>query len=160
VLFGFRHTHTFWHSLLNSWVSLRHFAVNLTGQPKMYWCSCCTGVNKWYEIACICHQTQGQHIQWTINSLWWLCLDLELTPRQIYDVIWNPRIVNSDANCTFHPCLYGTIKCKYTLIIPLCLSTVVTMDELHETATATQFLSVALNLLFSVYLCVLSGNIE
>jgi hypothetical protein len=77
----------------NSWVSLRHFAVNLTGgQPKMYWCLCCTGVSKWYEITCICHQAQGQHIQWTINSLWWLCLDLELTPRQIYDVIWNPRI--------------------------------------------------------------------
>jgi hypothetical protein len=58
----------------------------------MYWCVCCTEVSKWYEIACICRQTQGQHIQWTINSLWWLCLDLELTPRQIYDVIWNPRI--------------------------------------------------------------------
>jgi hypothetical protein len=86
VLFGFRYTHTFWHSLLNS--------------------------------------------------------------------------EYSDANCTFHPCLYGNIKCKYTLIIPLCLSTVVTMDELHETAIAPQFLSVALNLLFSVYLCVLSGNIE
>jgi hypothetical protein len=39
------------------------------GQPKMCWCLCCTGVSKWYEIACICHQTQGQHIQWTINSL-------------------------------------------------------------------------------------------
>jgi hypothetical protein len=73
---------------------LRHFAVNLTGgQPKMYWCLCSTGVRKLYEIAYICHQTQGQHIQWTINSLWWLCLHLELTPRQIYDVIWNPRIV-------------------------------------------------------------------
>jgi hypothetical protein len=58
----------------------------------MYWCLCCTGVSKWYEIACICHQAQGQHIQWTINSLWWLCLELELTSRQIYDVIWNPRI--------------------------------------------------------------------
>jgi hypothetical protein len=76
-----------------SWVSLRHFSLNLTGgQPKMYWCLCCTGVRKWYEIARISHQTQGQHIQWTINSLWWMCLDLELTPRQIYDVIWNPRI--------------------------------------------------------------------
>jgi hypothetical protein len=61
----------------------------------------------------------------------------------------------------------------------LCLSTVVTMDELHETATAPQFLSVyspfifislfsvyspfvCFILLFSVYLCVLklSGNIE
>jgi hypothetical protein len=40
----------------NSWVSLRHFAVNLTGgQPRMYWRVCCTGVSKWYEIACICH---------------------------------------------------------------------------------------------------------
>jgi hypothetical protein len=58
----------------------------------MYWCVCCTEVSKWYEIACIFHQTQGQHIQWTISSLGWLCLDLELTPRQIYDVIWNPRI--------------------------------------------------------------------
>jgi hypothetical protein len=34
------------------------------------------------------------------------------------------------------------------------------MDELHETATAPQFLSALLNLLFSVYFCVLSGNIE
>jgi hypothetical protein len=76
----------------NSWVSLRHFTVNLTGgQPRVSNLEC-TGVSKWYEIACICHQTQGQHIQWTINSLWWLCLDLELTPRQIYDVIWNPRM--------------------------------------------------------------------
>jgi hypothetical protein len=40
-----------------------------------------------------CHQRQGQHIQWTINSLWWLCLDLESPPpRQSYDVVWNPRM--------------------------------------------------------------------
>jgi hypothetical protein len=57
--------------------TIRDFAVNLTGgQPKMYWFLCCTGVSKWCEIACICHQTH----EWTINSLRWLCLDLELTP--------------------------------------------------------------------------------
>jgi hypothetical protein len=31
--------------------------------PQMYWCLCCTacstGVRKWYETPCICHQTQG-----------------------------------------------------------------------------------------------------
>jgi hypothetical protein len=38
------------------------------------------------------HKANTYSEQWA-NSLWWLCLDLELTPRQIYDVIWNPRIL-------------------------------------------------------------------
>jgi hypothetical protein len=58
--------------------------------------------SKWYEIACICHQAQGQHIQWTINSLWWLCLDLQLTPSQIYDVIWNPIILYYCKTTVYH----------------------------------------------------------
>ena len=34
-----------------SWVSLGHFAVNLSGdQPKMYWWLYCTGENKSHEI--------------------------------------------------------------------------------------------------------------
>ena len=46
----------------------------------------------WCEIVYIYYQVQSQDIQWTIKSLWWLCLDLELTPTEIYDVTWNPRI--------------------------------------------------------------------
>ena len=34
-------------------------------------------------------------MQWKIISLQWLCTDLELTPREIYDVTWNPRIGGS-----------------------------------------------------------------
>jgi hypothetical protein len=81
-------------------------------------------IPKFYIVFGMCYLVLGIHILFDI--LCWI-------------------IVNSDANCTFHPCLYGNIKCKYTLIIPLYLSTVVTMDELHETATAPQFLSVILN---------------
>ena len=70
--------------LFNSWVSLGYFAVNLSGgQPKMYWWLCCTGVKKSHEIAHICCQTQGQHIQWNTISLRWLCIDLKLTPSEI-----------------------------------------------------------------------------
>ena len=69
-----------------SWVSLGYFAVNLSGgQPKMYWWLCCvyTGVKKSHEIAHICWKKKGQHIQWKTISLRWLCIDLELTPREI-----------------------------------------------------------------------------
>ena len=31
-------------------------------------------------------------VPWTFNLIWWQCLDLELTPTEIYDVTWNPRI--------------------------------------------------------------------
>ena len=76
-----------------SWVSLGHFAVNLSGgQPKMYWWLCRTGANKSHEIAHICWQTRVQHMQWKIIFLRWLCNDLELIPSEIYDVTWNPRI--------------------------------------------------------------------
>lgn len=52
-------------------------AVNLSGgQPQLYWCLWWTGVSKCYEIARICQPTQGQHIQWTFNSLRGLYLDL------------------------------------------------------------------------------------
>ena len=79
----------------NSWLSLCKYAVNLSGgQPQLYWCLCCTGESKWQEIARIYYETRGQHIQWTFNSLPWRSLDLELTPSEIYDVIWNPRIGN------------------------------------------------------------------
>ena len=67
-----------------SWVSLGYFAVNLSGgQPKMYWWLCCTGVKISHEIAHICCQRPGQHIQWKTISLRWLCIDLELTPSEI-----------------------------------------------------------------------------
>ena len=67
-----------------SWVSLRYFAVNLTGgQPKMYWWLCCIRVKKSHEIAHICCQTQDQHIQWKTISLRWLCIYSELTPSEI-----------------------------------------------------------------------------
>ena len=67
-----------------SCVSLGYFVVNLSGgQPKMYWWFCRTGVEKSHEIAHICCQTQGQHIQWKTISLRWLCIDLELTPSEI-----------------------------------------------------------------------------
>ena len=49
----------------------------------MYWWLCCTGVKKSHEIAHICCQTQGQHIQWKTISLRWLCIDLVLTPSEI-----------------------------------------------------------------------------
>ena len=72
------------HGLTYSWVSLGYFAVNLSGgQPKMYWWLCCTRVKKSHEIAHFCCQTQDQHIQWKTISLWWLCIDLELTPSEI-----------------------------------------------------------------------------
>ena len=49
----------------NSWVSLEPFSVILSGgQPKMYWWLYCTGASKSHEIAHICCQIQGQHIQW------------------------------------------------------------------------------------------------
>ena len=54
-----------------SWVSLCHYAVNLTGgQPWLCWCLCFTRMSKWYEIACFCYQTQGQHIPWIFNLIW------------------------------------------------------------------------------------------
>ena len=56
----------------------------------VYWWLVCTGMSKWYEIARFCYQTQGLHVLWTFNSLWWMCLDWELTPAEIYDVTWNP----------------------------------------------------------------------
>ena len=46
---------------------------------------CCTRVSKLFKIAHICYQTQGWHRQWTLNSLQWQCLYLELTPTQIYE---------------------------------------------------------------------------
>ena len=68
----------------NSWVSLGYFAVNVSGgQPKIYWWLCCTGVIKSHEVAHICCQVQGQHIQWKTISLRWLRIDLELTPSEI-----------------------------------------------------------------------------
>ena len=79
--------------LIYSWVSLEPFSVILSGgQLKMYWWLYCTGASKSHEIAHICCQTQGQHIQWNFFSVWWQCIDLELTPSEIYDVTWNPRI--------------------------------------------------------------------
>ena len=63
------------------------YVVNLGGgQLQLHWCLCCIRINKWYEIVRFCYQTQGQHIPWTFNLIHWLCLDLELTPSQIYDV--------------------------------------------------------------------------
>ena len=43
-------------------------------------------MSKWYEIAFFCYQTQGQHIRWTFNLIWWLCPDLQLTSSEIYGV--------------------------------------------------------------------------
>ena len=37
--------------------------------------------------------TRPTHRESTFNSLRWLCLQFELTPTQIYDVTWNPRIL-------------------------------------------------------------------
>ena len=51
-------------------------------------------MSKWYEIARFCYQIQGQHIPWTFSLIWWLCLDLELTLTEIYDITWNPKITN------------------------------------------------------------------
>ena len=34
------------------------------------------------------------YIPWTFSLIWWLCPDLELTPTEIYDVTWNPKITN------------------------------------------------------------------
>ena len=64
------------------------------GQPRLNWClyAVLEWANDKDKIACFCHQTQGQHIPWTFNLIWWLRLDLELTPTEIYYVTWNPRI--------------------------------------------------------------------
>ena len=71
--------------IVHSWASLEPFSVILSGgQPKMYWWLYCTGASKSHEIAHICCQTQGQPIQWKIFSVWWQCIDLELTPSEIY----------------------------------------------------------------------------
>ncbi len=94
----------------NSWVSLCKYAVNLSGgQPQLYWCFCCTGKSKWQEIARICYETRGKHIQWTFNSLPWRYLDLELTPTEIYDVTWNPRILLCKVNVTLI-CVTSSLK--------------------------------------------------
>ena len=79
-----------------SWASLEPFSVILSGgQPKMYWWLYCTGASKSHEIAHICCQTQGQHIQWKFFSVWWQCIDLELTPSEIYALAhWLRHSVN------------------------------------------------------------------
>ena len=92
-------------SILNSWVSLGPFSVILSGgQPKMYWWLYCTGASKPHEIAHICCQTQGQRIQWIFFSVWWQCIDLELTPVKFSRHV-KPK--NSFKNDSFyaHPCV-------------------------------------------------------
>ena len=39
--------------------------------------------------------TKHKAITYHENLTWWLCPDLELTPTEIYDVTWNPRILSS-----------------------------------------------------------------
>ena len=43
------------------------------------------------KIAYYGYQVTG-YILWTLNSLWLMYLDLELTLTEIYDVVWNARI--------------------------------------------------------------------
>ena len=80
---------------LYSWVSLGYFAISLSGgQLKVYWWLCCTGVKKSHEIAHICCQTQGQHLQWKNYFPLMTVHRVGVDPQWNYDVTWNPRICN------------------------------------------------------------------
>jgi hypothetical protein len=84
--------------ILNSWVSLRHYAVNLTGggQPQMYWCLCWL---YWSEKMIrnsmylppntrLIHKTNNRLTLITV-----FCFRVD-PPCHFCDVIWNPRIGN------------------------------------------------------------------
>ena len=95
-----------------NWVSLCQYAVNLSGgEPQLYWCY----MLHWREQM-ICYETRGQHIQWTFNSLPWRYLDLELTPTEIYDFTWNPRIaIFKSPSCSRHELLTFLKYCYWLL---------------------------------------------
>ena len=111
-----------WISSAYSWVSLEPFSVILSGgQPKMYWWLHCTGASKFHEITHICWQKQGQHIQWKFFSVWWQCIDLQLTPSEICDVTWNQRIVRraSSGKCAYTYTLSTVGEPPLTILIQI-----------------------------------------
>ena len=80
-------------NIFHSWVSPCEYAVNLSGgQPQLYWCFMLYWREQMIGNCTYLLRNTRQHIQWTFNSLPWRCLDLELTPTNIHDVTWNPRI--------------------------------------------------------------------